>query len=64
MTWAQLLLLLQSMAKAEHSAMDDPVRVITNDERYNVELFENLVEGSLILIPHFSSPEEDDGSEA
>lgn len=60
MTWEQLLLLLTSMKKADHSAMGDPVRVISDGERFDVELFENLVDGTLAMIPHFNDAEDSD----
>lgn len=58
MTWASLKILLDNMVEIKHSAIDENVECLIEGVRYDMELFENLVDGTLVLIPSFSSVEE------
>lgn len=60
MTWSDLKKLLDNMAELKHSALDDEVSCFVQGSCYGMHLHENLVDGSLNLIPIFVSTEEED----
>lgn len=58
MTWMELKILLDNMVEIKHSAMGESVECLVAGSRYDVQLFENLVDGTLVLVPSFGSAEE------
>lgn len=59
MTWEELLLLLSSMKEQNHSAMEELVTVLWDNQEYYVDLTESLTKGSLCFIP-LQTTEKDD----
>lgn len=57
MSWADLKKLLDSM---ESLTLANSVECLVEGVRYDMHLYENLVDGTIVLVPTFSPVEEDD----
>lgn len=58
MTWNDLLTLLQDMKANAHSAMNERVQVLMDNEVYYLDVAESLSRGSIVFIPDILGDDE------